>query len=94
MRIRCRGTVFTKSLASNDRRDTNTDKDTGGGEIFVRYAVEMGLGAIICIRFIKISSGIQKLLRGIYWHTDTYTVRWSHKPTFILFYFFEITKVD
>jgi hypothetical protein len=36
------------------------------------YAVEMGSGAIICIpSFIKIGSGIQKLIRGIHRHTDS-----------------------
>jgi hypothetical protein len=37
----------------------------------MKYAVEMGSGAKICIpSFIKIDSGIQKLIRGIHTHTD------------------------
>jgi hypothetical protein len=47
----------------------------------MKYAVEMGSGAMIAIpSFIKIASGIQKLLgRGIY----RYTARWFHKTAFI-----------
>jgi hypothetical protein len=41
----------------------------------MNYAVEMGSGIMICIpSFIKISSGIRKLL-GEYTHTDTQTAR-------------------
>jgi hypothetical protein len=37
----------------------------------MNYAVEMGSGTNIYIpSFIKIGSGIQKLTRGIYLHTD------------------------
>jgi hypothetical protein len=37
----------------------------------MRYAVEMGSGAMLYIpNLIKIGSGIQKLLRGIHRHTD------------------------
>jgi hypothetical protein len=37
----------------------------------MKYAVEMGSGAIIYIpSFIKIGSGIQKLIGGIHGHTD------------------------
>jgi hypothetical protein len=37
----------------------------------MKYAVEMGSGAMIYIpNFIKIGSGIQKLREGIYRHTD------------------------
>jgi hypothetical protein len=33
----------------------------------MKYAVEMGLGAMICIpSFIKIGSGIRELIRGIH----------------------------
>jgi hypothetical protein len=36
----------------------------------MKYAVEMGSGAVIYIpSFIKIGSGIQKLIGGIYRHT-------------------------
>jgi hypothetical protein len=37
----------------------------------MKYAVEMGLGAMIYISsFIKFGSGIQKLIRGIYKQTE------------------------
>jgi hypothetical protein len=40
----------------------------------MRYAVEMGSGAMIYIpSFIKTSSGLQKLL-GIHGHTDSMTI--------------------
>jgi hypothetical protein len=43
----------------------------------MKYAVEMGSGAMIYIpSFIKIGSGIRKLIRG-----DTHTGRRSPKPT-------------
>jgi hypothetical protein len=55
----------------------------------VKYAVEMGSGAMIYIpNFIKIGSGIQKLM-GIY--TDTQIGWSSRKPTYI---FFKIKIVD
>jgi hypothetical protein len=44
--IRCRGKVSTEP--SNDRRDTHTDK--GWWEGFMKYAVEMGPGAMILSR--------------------------------------------
>jgi hypothetical protein len=48
----------------------------------MKHAIEMGLGAMIYIpSFIKIGSGIQKLIRGGY--TDTQTGCRPHKPTFI-----------
>jgi hypothetical protein len=48
-------------LHSNDGRDTHTDTDWW--EEFMKYAVEMGSGAMIYIlSFIKIGSGIQKLI--------------------------------
>jgi hypothetical protein len=48
----------------------------------MKYAVEMGSGAMIKIpSFIKIGSGIQTLIRGIHRPTDTQTGRRSHKPT-------------
>jgi hypothetical protein len=38
----------------------------------MKYAVEMGSGAMIYIpSFIKIGSGIQKLIRGIHRYTDS-----------------------
>jgi hypothetical protein len=40
------------------------------GGIF-NYAVEMGLGAVICVpNFVKIGSGVQKLIGG---YTETHT---------------------
>jgi hypothetical protein len=37
----------------------------------MKYAIEVGSGAIIYIpSFIKIGSGIQKLIRGIHRHTN------------------------
>jgi hypothetical protein len=47
----------------------------------MKYAVEMGSGAMIYVpSLIKIGSGIQKLIRG---DTQTQTAWKSHKPTFI-----------
>jgi hypothetical protein len=41
-------------------------------EGLVKYAVEMGSGAMIYIPcFIKIGSGIQKFIRGIHRHRDS-----------------------
>jgi hypothetical protein len=38
----------------------------------MKDAVEMGSGAMICIpSFVKIGSGIQKLMRGIHRHADS-----------------------
>jgi hypothetical protein len=52
---------------------------------FTKYTAEMDSGAMIysyIASFIKIASGIQKLL----WRdTHTEPARWSHKPTFIFF---------
>jgi hypothetical protein len=77
--IRCRCNVFTKPLPSNDKGDT--DKWEG----FMKYAVEMGSGAIIYIpSFIKISSIIRRLIgEEIHRRRDTQKAWWSHKPTFI-----------
>jgi hypothetical protein len=54
---------------------------------FFKYAVEMGSGAMMNVpSFIKIGSGIQKLLGGgggyTYRHTDAEIARRSYKPTF------------
>jgi hypothetical protein len=47
----------------------------------MKYAVEMGSGAMIYIpRFVKTGIGIQKLIEG-----DTPTASISHKPAFIFF---------
>jgi hypothetical protein len=49
----------------------------------MNYHVEIRSGGMIYMTsFIKLGSGIQKLL----WkdtHVDTQTAMWSHKPTFI-----------
>jgi hypothetical protein len=45
-------------------------------EGFMKYAVEMGSGAMTCIPcFVKIGSGIQKLIGGINRHTSIQTHR-------------------
>jgi hypothetical protein len=53
----------------------------------MRYAVEMGSDAVIIYihtpSFVKICSGIRKLIRGL---INTQTSRKIHKPTFILAY--------
>jgi hypothetical protein len=70
-----RGIHFTKALSSNDRR---IHRHTDWWEEFMKYAVEMGSGVMMYIlSFIKIRSGIQKLMGG-----DSYTqTAWcSHKP--------------
>jgi hypothetical protein len=49
----------------------------------MKYAVEMGSGAMIYIlSFIKIGSGIEKLIRRGYTHKQS--ARFSHKRTFVL----------
>jgi hypothetical protein len=58
----------------------------------MRYAIEMGSGAMTYIpSFIKIGSGIQKLMWGGGF-TDTQTGYRSHSLTFI--FFFKITKIS
>jgi hypothetical protein len=58
--IHCRGNVFTELLINNDSSNTHTD---WGG--FIKYAVEMGPGVMICMpSFVKIGSGVQNLIRG------------------------------
>jgi hypothetical protein len=68
----CDGNVFTEPLPSNGRGlHIQTHRLMG----FVKYALEMGSGAIIHIPyFIKIGSAIQKLIRGKE-YTDTKTRR-------------------
>jgi hypothetical protein len=59
----------------------------------MKYAVEMGLGAVIYVpSFIKIGSGIQKLLIGIYRQTGTHTHR-QQRDLISLLCFFKIRKV-
>jgi hypothetical protein len=53
----------------------------------MNYAVEMGSGAVICIpSFIKISSGVQKLIGGIHRHRQQHDLM-------SLLYFFKARKV-
>jgi hypothetical protein len=50
-------------LPSSDRRDIHTETDWWEG--FMKFAVEMGSGAMIYIpSFIKIGPGIEKLIGG------------------------------
>jgi hypothetical protein len=59
--IRWCGNVFISPFPSNDR---GIHIQTHRGEGFIKYAVEMGSGAMIYIQsFIKIGSGIQKFNR-------------------------------
>jgi hypothetical protein len=63
MCIRCHGSVFTEPLPSNDKG--LHIQHTDWWEWFMKYATEMGSGAIIYIpSFIKLGSGIQKLIGG------------------------------
>jgi hypothetical protein len=56
---------------------------------FMKYAVEMGSGAIIYIlSFIKIGSGIQKLIGGIHRYTDNTEIAYA------LFHFPKIRKIS
>jgi hypothetical protein len=51
----------------------------------MKYAVEMGSGAMIMIyipSFIKIGSSVQKLIMGIHRHTDSMVISYAY------FYFF------
>jgi hypothetical protein len=52
----------------------------------LRYALEMGSGAMICMpSAVNIGSGIQNLIRGIHRHTCR-----QHGDVTILLYFFKI----
>jgi hypothetical protein len=45
----------------------------------MKYAVEIGLGAVIHIpSFTKIGSAVEKSIRGIHKHTDRQTYRYTH----------------
>jgi hypothetical protein len=58
------GTCLPSRCLATKRRDTHTDTRIGGRSI--KYAIEMGSDAMIYIpSFIKIGSGIQKLLGRI-----------------------------
>jgi hypothetical protein len=83
------GNVFTDPLPSNDWRDTYTD----GWEEFIKYALEMGSGAMLYApSFIKTGSGIQMLIGRTHKHTDIETAWLFLKSTFI--FFFKIRKVS
>jgi hypothetical protein len=76
MCIRCNSNVFTVLLSSNDSGlYIQTHTHTHWWEGFMRYAVEMGLGAMTYIAsFIKIGLGIQKLIGVIHRHTDSMVI--------------------
>jgi hypothetical protein len=58
--LRCSGNMFTEPLPNNDRGDTH--KHTDLWERFVKYAVEMGSGAMIYVpSLINIGLGIHNL---------------------------------
>jgi hypothetical protein len=60
------GTFLPSRCLANDRTDTHTDTQTDG-EVFIKYTIEMGSGAMIYVpNFVNIGSGIQKLVRRIY----------------------------
>jgi hypothetical protein len=57
-----------------------------GWKGFMKYAVEMGSGAIICIpSFIRIGLGVRKLLMG--GNTHTHTHRQQGNPISLLLFF-------
>jgi hypothetical protein len=65
----CRGEVFAEPLPRNNRGINRQTHNTHICERFMKYAVEMGSRAMICIpSFIKIGSSIDKLIRGIHRH--------------------------
>jgi hypothetical protein len=77
--ILCGGNVFTEPLPNNDRGRVHIKILSWEG--FMKYAVEMGSGAIIYIyiyiytpSFIKIGSGIQKLTERIHRYTDSMVI--------------------
>jgi hypothetical protein len=58
--------IFTEPLPSNHK---GTRRLMGGS---FNQAVEMGSGAVTYVlSFIKIGSGVQKLIKGIHRHTDS-----------------------
>jgi hypothetical protein len=71
--------MFTKPLPGNGRGHKHADLWEG----FMKYAVEVGSDAMIYVpRFIKIGSGIQKLMQRGNTHIDT----WQRgDPSLILF---------
>jgi hypothetical protein len=72
----CRGNVFTEPLPGNDR---------GINVQIMIYAIKMGSNSMIYIpSFIKIDSGIQKLIRDLQTHRET---AWSYVICLLLFFF-------
>jgi hypothetical protein len=74
--IRCCNNVFNVPLPSNDGGIYITDRDRWEGFIyFMKYAVQMASGVMIHIpTFIKIGSGIQKLMKGIHIYKDSMVI--------------------
>jgi hypothetical protein len=64
--------VAAVTFLSNRCLVTYTYKHTGSMEGFMKYAVQMGSGAMIYIpSFIKTGLGIQRLIGGRHRHTDS-----------------------
>jgi hypothetical protein len=65
-----------------------TYRHTDRWEGFMKYAAEMGSGAMIYIpNFVKIGSGIRKLIEGV---SQTH---WQHGDRVTLLLFFKIRKI-
>jgi hypothetical protein len=72
---------------SNDRGDSQRDREIDGRE-FIKHAAEIGSGTTIYVpSFVKISSGIQKLIEG-----DTKT-HGQHGDPISLLLFSQTSKV-
>jgi hypothetical protein len=73
MCVHCHSNIFTEPLNRNDK-GIHMQTRRLLGKIY-KYAVELGLGAMICIlSFKKIGSSIQKLVGGIHWRTDSMVI--------------------
>jgi hypothetical protein len=71
--------MFTEPLPNND---IHTDKQTDG-RLFMKHTDEMNSGAMIYIpSFMKIGSGIQKLIGGRHRHTDSMVISYAYFPYF------------
>jgi hypothetical protein len=69
------------------------DVRTADGRNFISYSVKMGIGAVISvISFVKIGSGIQKLIKRIHIQAHTHTDR-QQGDLISLLYFFKIGKL-
>jgi hypothetical protein len=71
--------IFTEPLLSNDK-EINIQTQTDWSDSF-NYAVEMGSGAVMYVpSFIKIGSGIQKLIGGVHrQQSDFISLRFLNK---------------